>query len=65
NPDTWWNPLVTYSTGTMALQWGIVLVLVLALNRFLADGVKDGPMTIATNGANDDGPDARSDSNGR
>ena len=45
NPETWWNPLVTYSTGTMALQWGIVLALVLALNRFLADGVKDGPMT--------------------
>lgn len=45
NPDTWWNPLETFSTGTLALQWGIVLVLVLALNRFFADRVKDGPMT--------------------
>lgn len=45
NPETWWNPLETFSTGTLALQWGIVLVLVLALNRFFADRVKDGPMT--------------------
>ncbi len=69
NPDTWWNPLVTYSTGTMALQWGLVLVLALALNRFLADGVRDGPMTVANNdannGANDGGPTHRSDGNGR
>lgn len=45
NPDTWWNPLETFSTGTLALQWGIVLVLVLVLNRFFADRVNDGPMT--------------------
>jgi len=61
NPDTWWNPMVTYSTGTMILQWGIVLVLVLALNRFLADRVKDGPMTIVHEG----GPSNRRDDNGR
>ncbi len=46
NPDDWWNPLETFSTGTMVLQWGIVLVLVLALNRFFADRVKAGPMTV-------------------
>ncbi|HKL49979.1 MAG TPA: hypothetical protein VJ908_02330, partial [Wenzhouxiangellaceae bacterium] len=61
NPETWWNPMVTYSTGTMILQWGIVLVLVLALNRFLADRVKDGPMTIVHEG----GPSNRRDDNGR
>ena len=61
NPDTWWNPLVTYSTGTMALQWGIALALVLALNRFLANGVKDGPMTKPSEAT----AATRSDSNGR
>lgn len=51
NPGTWWNPLETFSTGTMALQWGIVLALVLALNRFFADRARTGPMTRR----NDDG----------
>ena len=53
NPGTWWNPLATYSTGTMALQWGIVLVLVLALNGFLVNRVKSGPMTSSANDAGD------------
>ncbi|MDT8409320.1 MAG: sodium-dependent transporter [Wenzhouxiangellaceae bacterium] len=45
NPKTWWNPLETYSTGTMVVQWGLVLLLVLALNKFFSERVKDGPMT--------------------
>jgi len=45
NPDTWWNPLVTYSTGTMFLQWGFVLVLVVSLNRFFAERIQPGPMS--------------------
>jgi len=45
NPGTWWNPMVTYSTGTMVVQWGIVLVVMLLLNRYLANGVAHGPMT--------------------
>jgi len=61
NSDTWWNPMVTYSTGTMVLQWGIVLVLVLALNRFMANGVQHGPMTKP----NEDGHDVRSHDNER
>ena len=46
NPQTWWNPMETFSTGTMFLQWGIVLVLVLLLNRFLANRIAAGPMTL-------------------
>lgn len=52
NPETWWNPLETFSTGTMALQWGLVLALMLTLNRFLAERVKDGPMTRRHDDAN-------------
>jgi NSS family neurotransmitter:Na+ symporter len=47
NPQTWWNPMETFSTGTMFVQWGLVLVLVLALNRFLARRIEAGPMTTA------------------
>jgi len=57
NPGTWWNPLETFSTGTMALQWGLVLVLLLALNRFLADRVKVGPMTQAGDDERPDSPE--------
>jgi len=46
NPDTWWNPLQTYSTGTLLAQWGAALVLVLVLNRFLCRRVAAGPMTL-------------------
>jgi len=45
NPDTWWNPLETFSTGTMIVQWGIVLVLALLLNRVFAERIKPGPMS--------------------
>jgi len=45
NPGTWWNPLETFSTGTLFAQWGAALLLVLALNRFLARRVAAGPMT--------------------
>ena len=45
HPDTWWNPLETFSTGTMLLQWGILLAIVLALNNFFATRVREGPMT--------------------
>ncbi len=45
NPDEWWNPLSTFSTGTLFVQWGIVLLLALALNNFLARKIQAGPMT--------------------
>lgn len=45
NPETWWNPLETFSTGTMFVQWGVVLALALLLNRFFAERIKPGPMS--------------------
>jgi neurotransmitter:Na+ symporter, NSS family len=47
-PDTWWNPLETFSTGTMVVQWGILFIVLFSLNRFLAEKVKAGPMTRRT-----------------
>jgi neurotransmitter:Na+ symporter, NSS family len=44
-PDDWWNPLETFSTGTMVLQWAILFALVFSLNNFLARKVEAGPMT--------------------
>ena len=52
NPDTWWNPLETFSTATMVVQWGIVFVIVYALNGYFTRSVKAGPMTT-TEGATD------------
>ncbi|WP_240137554.1 sodium-dependent transporter [Streptomyces sp. MUM 178J] len=44
-PDDWWNPLVGFSAATMVLQWLVVLLVLRALNRFLADRIGSGPMT--------------------
>jgi NSS family neurotransmitter:Na+ symporter len=35
DPASTWNPLVTYNIGTVVAQWGVVLLLLLALNRRL------------------------------
>ena len=43
--DTWWDPFETFSTGTMVVQWGILFVVLFALNRYLARNVEAGPMT--------------------
>lgn len=42
-PD-WWNPFMEFSFGTLVLQWGLVALVMFALNRFLARKVMDGPM---------------------
>jgi len=34
-PDTWYNPLEPFSVMTVLLQWAVVLVLFIALNRWL------------------------------
>lgn len=34
-PDTWFNPLEPYSIMTCLVQWGLVIVVLLALNRWL------------------------------
>lgn len=35
-PETWWNPTHIYSVGTCIAQWGVVLLVMIALNRRLA-----------------------------
>jgi neurotransmitter:Na+ symporter, NSS family len=45
HPEDWWNPFVTFSTGTMVVQWLILFVIVFALNNFFARRVQAGPMT--------------------
>ncbi|HLR94355.1 MAG TPA: sodium-dependent transporter [Jiangellaceae bacterium] len=46
----WWNPFAEFSLGTMLLQWGLLLVVMLALNRFLARKVGTGPMSEVSSG---------------
>jgi neurotransmitter:Na+ symporter, NSS family len=56
NPDTWWHPFETFSTGTMVLQWGILFAIVFSLNRFLTERVAAGPMTRREGDAAGGGP---------
>lgn len=41
----WWNPFQEFSLGTLLVQWSLVVIVLLLLNRFLANGVGTGPMT--------------------
>jgi NSS family neurotransmitter:Na+ symporter len=34
DPHGWWNPFHTYSLGTCLFQWGVVLLLLLGINRY-------------------------------
>ncbi len=34
DPHGWWNPFHTYSLGTCLFQWGVVLVVLLGINRY-------------------------------
>lgn len=39
-PETWWNPLETYSPGTMFLQWAAVIMIFILFNNTLAKIIK-------------------------
>ncbi len=54
-PDTWWNPLETFSLATMVLQWGVLFVILFALNNFFARKVERGPMTSEEGGGPPEG----------
>lgn len=41
----WWNPFQEFSLATMLLQWGLLAVVMLLLNRFFADRIGSGPMS--------------------
>jgi NSS family neurotransmitter:Na+ symporter len=36
DPEGWWNPLHTYSLGTTLAQWGLLIALLILLNRWWA-----------------------------
>jgi NSS family neurotransmitter:Na+ symporter len=36
NPETWWKPFATFTTGTILFQWAILLAVLLLANKFLA-----------------------------
>jgi NSS family neurotransmitter:Na+ symporter len=31
--ENWWNPFHTYSVGTTVVQWGLLILLLLLINR--------------------------------
>ncbi|MEP0821895.1 MAG: sodium-dependent transporter [Ignavibacterium sp.] len=33
--EGWWNPFHTYSVGTCLLQWGVMMLIFIAMNRFI------------------------------
>jgi len=33
--EGWWNPFHTYSVGTCLLQWGVIMVFFVVMNRFM------------------------------
>ncbi|KXG73619.1 hypothetical protein AN619_30410 [Thermotalea metallivorans] len=41
-PDNWWDPMETFSVGTIALQFGILLILALLTNNWLAGKIGQG-----------------------
>ncbi|UYM07272.1 sodium-dependent transporter [Solicola gregarius] len=42
-----WNVTSTFSIGTMLLQWGVLALIMLALNNVLANKVMSGPMSAS------------------
>lgn len=41
----WWNPFQEFSLATMLLQWGLLAIVMLLLNRFFTDRIGAGPMS--------------------
>lgn len=41
-PDTWWRPFEVFNVGTIALQWIILIVVLLLANNFLSAWTKEG-----------------------
>lgn len=58
--EDWWNPIKEFSFGTMVLQWVVLALVMLALNRFLAERTMDGPMSTAPKYQPSPGPGAAS-----
>jgi len=39
-PTSWWNPWKRLSPGTMVLQWSLLMITVIVLNRWFAGKVR-------------------------
>ena len=37
--EGWWNPFHTYSVATCIFQWGLIIIILLILNKFITDRV--------------------------
>ena len=44
DPEGWWHPFHTYSLGTTLLQWGLLITVLLLVNRWWAArvGITEG-----------------------
>lgn len=47
DPEGWLDPLGIENVGTILLQWGVVLAVLLAANRWLASRTRPAPVTSA------------------
>lgn len=43
--QTWYNPFQTFSVGTMVVQWGILVIVLLLLNNVISRKITSGPLT--------------------
>jgi NSS family neurotransmitter:Na+ symporter len=41
-PDSWWNPWEKLSPGTMVLQWSILMIAVIVLNKWFSEKIRSG-----------------------
>ncbi|HPB60063.1 MAG TPA: sodium-dependent transporter [Candidatus Saccharicenans sp.] len=41
-PDSWWNPWEKLSPGTMVLQWSILIIAVVLLNKWFSEKIRLG-----------------------
>lgn len=46
-PDNWWNPLETFSVGTIALQWILLIIFAFITQNYLREKIVEGPMTYS------------------
>ena len=44
-PDNWWHPLETFSVGTIAVQWVLLIVFALITQNYLNNKIVAGEMT--------------------
>jgi NSS family neurotransmitter:Na+ symporter len=43
NPGSWWKPFATSTTGTIIMQWGVLVLVLLLGNKLLVKWTKKAP----------------------